>query len=361
MNIEFVEELKRQWMAMIDAIDDPLVIIDKNYYILRTNWAFARNSIRAGASSIRDFRGKRCYEIFVGRDTPCEHCRVRDAASGTINEQWVSRELFNDREYEIRAHVLMNEHGLPDANGHVVVHYRDLTEQKMLQERLAQSDKLAALGKLAGGVAHEINSPLAGILAFSQMVLKEMDSEDPHFSDLREIEDAAKKCKVIVEGLLGFARQERVSDVCEVNLFEILESTLRLAAPLLRKNRIDLESNLPGRGIVIANSGKMGQVFLNLITNAIHAIGQSGGVISVEGETTDTEVLVTVRDTGVGIEPHHLKKIFDPFFTTKPIGEGTGLGLSVSYSIIKQYDGSIRVVSTPGLGSAFTVVLPRGS
>jgi two-component system NtrC family sensor kinase len=357
MSIEFVEDLKRQWMAMIDSIDDPLVIIDSDFHILRQNLAYTRVATDGKFYSIREFQGKKCYEVFAGRKTPCSHCLVKESLKTTETVEWQCNSLFPEREYQIRAHKLHSSKG--DPCDWVVVHYRDLTEQKMMQERLAQSDKLAALGKLAGGVAHEINSPLAGILAFAQMALKEMDESDPHRSDLREIEDAAKKCKTIVEGLLGFARQGRSGDVGEFNLFDVVHSTIRLAVPVIRKHGIELVVDLPeDPAQVVANPGKIGQVFLNLITNAIQAMQESGGTLTVDSKVEDTSVTVSVHDTGYGILGENLKRIFDPFFTTKEVGEGTGLGLSISYSIVKQYGGEVRVQSSAGVGSSFSVVLP---
>ncbi len=357
MSIEFVEDLKRQWMAMIDSIDDPLVIIDSDYNILRQNMAYVREAANAKLLSVRDFRGKKCYHVFAAGAVPCAHCKVREALLSSQNVQWECNALFKNREFQIRAHRMIS--GSEQEPNLVVVHYRDLTEQKMMQERLAQSDKLAALGKLAGGVAHEINSPLAGILAFSQMALKEMDDTNPHRSDLKEIEEAARKCKSIVENLLGFARQGRTSDIGEFNIFDIVHSTIRLAIPVIRKHQIELVVDLPDEPVkVVANPGKIGQVFLNLITNAIQSMQETGGTLTVDSKWDCSFVTVCVHDTGCGIAAENLKQIFDPFFTTKEVGEGTGLGLSISYSIVKQYGGEVRVQSSPGVGSSFSVVLP---
>jgi two-component system NtrC family sensor kinase len=357
MSIEFVEDLKRQWMAMIDSIDDPLVIIDSDFHILRQNLAYTRVAAEGKHYSIREYQGKKCYEVFAGRKKMCPHCLVKESLVTADKVEWECDTLFPERQYQIRAHRLHSGKG--ENSDWVVVHYRDLTEQKMMQERLAQSDKLAALGKLAGGVAHEINSPLAGILAFAQMALKEMDESNPHRNDLKEIEDAAKKCKTIVEGLLGFARQGRSGDVGEFNIFDVVHSTIRLAIPVLRKHSIELVVDFPQESAqVVANPGKIGQVFLNLITNAIQSMRESGGTLTVDSKVEDASVTVSVHDTGYGISAENLKRIFDPFFTTKDVGEGTGLGLSISYSIVKQYGGEVRVQSSVGVGSSFSVVMP---
>jgi two-component system NtrC family sensor kinase len=359
MSLEFVEDLKREWMAMIDAIGDPLVIIDSDYTILRQNVAYVRASRKGGHKDVREFRGEKCFKIFAGRASPCPHCQVKNLATDGEVKEWNTHELIPERTHEIRAHRLLIDSAESEKRGKVVVHYRDITEIQNLQDRLAQADKLTALGKLAGGVAHEINSPLAGILAFTQMVIKEMTTDDVHYSDLKEIEDAARKCKAIVENLLGFARQGRSSDVGEFNVYDVLSSSIRLAAPLLRKFSIEQVLEIPEDPAVIsANPGQVSQVFLNLITNAIQSMQEAGGTLTVEGRMEDGFVIVTIHDTGHGIPSENLSRIFDPFFTTKAIGEGTGLGLSISYSIIKQFGGEIRVRSSLGIGSSFSVVIP---
>lgn len=355
--MEFVEDLKKEWMAMIDAVRDPLVIIDSEYKIVRQNLAYVGDSKCGAEKSVREFQGQKCYEIFAGRKSPCVSCRIKDLESGSQGVEWSTRDFKADCEYEIRAHRLdSSSKGDPVK---YVVHYRNITEISLLQNRLAQADKLAALGKLAGGIAHEINSPLAGILAFSQMVIRELPESDPHRSDLKEIEDAARKCKSIVENLLGFARQGKTSDVGEFNIYDVVSSSVRLASPLLRKFGITLVLEIPEEpAVIMANPGQIGQVFLNLVTNAIHSMQDSGGILTVEGAVEDKTVQVSIHDTGYGIAPENLPRIFDPFFTTKTVGEGTGLGLSISYSIIKQSGGEIRVRSSLGVGSSFSVAIP---
>ena len=362
VDVEFVEELKQQWMAMIDAISDPLVIVDSQYNVVRQNHAYVDQAANPADLSIREFQSEKCFEIFAGRSSPCSHCKIPQVFETRQNTTWSTGQLFEGRQTEIRAHLQNSatKDSKLSENLRVVVHYRDVTDFQNMQESLARSDKLAALGKLAGGVAHEINSPLAGVLAFAQMALKEMQESNPHRSDMVEIEDAARKCKVIVEGLLGFARQEKPDEVSQFNFFDVVRSALRLAHPLIRTNRIEVFTQWEDRNTpwVTGSSGKLSQVFLNLITNAIYAMKEGGGTLEVVGRIDQNRVVVEVRDSGVGIDALVLGRIFDPFFTTKPIGEGTGLGLSISYSIVKQHDGDIRVSSTEGIGTTFTVVLP---
>jgi two-component system NtrC family sensor kinase len=357
MNVEFVEHLKTQWMAMIDALEDPLVLIDQEYNILRQNLAYAEKAANPNHLDLKEFKGKKCYEEFAGRNAPCPDCKVLKSNKDKLRSTWISRQIFEGRDVEVR--VLPNVDGDND-DSLIVVHYRDVTQQRALQESLARADKLGALGKLAGGVAHEINSPLAGIMAFAQMALREMKPEDPHRDDMKEIEAAAQKCKVIVEGLLGFARQDAPESVEVYDLVDSVQSTLRLARVMVLKERIDLRMNLPEKQIFIEGSkGRIAQVLLNLVTNAIYAMRDGGGELEITVDESDDKVTLTVRDSGNGIPKENLKRIFDPFFTTKAVGEGTGLGLAISYSIVTQHRGKIQVESALGVGTTFTVELPK--
>jgi two-component system NtrC family sensor kinase len=356
MDVEFVEHLKTQWMGMIDAVEDPLVLIDGNYNIRRQNRAYIERAVNPDQLDIRQFKGKKCYEAFAGRNAPCPECKVKKAQEDAIKSTWHMRELIQGRHVEVRVSPNVDA----EENGALtVVHYRDVTHQKALQNSLARADKLAALGKLAGGVAHEINSPLAGIMAFAQMAIREMDEDNPHLEDMREIESAAQKCKVIVEGLLGFARQDAPETTEKFDLIECVNSTIRLTKAILRKEQIQLILNLPSEPVYIeGSSGRISQVILNLITNSIYAMRDGGGELELTVMRSDSEVELKLRDSGTGIKQEILKKVFDPFFTTKPVGEGTGLGLAISYSIVTQHKGSISVESTEGVGTTFSILLP---
>jgi two-component system, NtrC family, sensor kinase len=350
-NLKAIEELKRQWMAMIDAIEDPLAMVSADFTIQRQNLAYQKQA--QISKDIRQYKNEKCYVVFAGRTSPCLHCHLTESIEKQEIKTWNSADLQPGREFEMRTH--------PNADGSAVVQYRDVTLQKRLQESLAQADKLAALGKLTGGVAHELNSPLAGILAFAQMALKEMDDKNPHRSDLKEIEDATLKCKVIVEGMLGFARQDSEPHMMNFDLKESVLAVARLAGPALKKHSISLDLVTPEHAAEVkGHKGKIEQVILNLMTNALDAMKQTEGEIQLSlAAHGDSHWAIGVEDCGMGISPQVLAKIFDPFFTTKAVGEGTGLGLSISYSIAKLHGGQILVESTPGEGSLFQLVLPR--
>lgn len=358
MKLDFVESLKKQWMAMIDAIDDPLVLLTPQLEIVRLNKAYKNSGLKTSDIPLTKFKNEKCYAVFADRKDPCPGCPLKDSLPLTEKKVWKSDQIVANRTLEVQMYPLE----LDDEESYIVVHYRDLTEHEKLYESLAQADKLAALGKLAGGVAHEINSPLAGILAFTQMLLKEMPSQDQHYDDLLQIEEAAKRCKSIIEHLLNFARQDSIDRMVPVDVAHCVASTLQIANALLRKNNINVVHEGPvfhSPLLVLGHPGKLGQVFLNLLTNSIYAMKECDSTsISIRYEIKNQNIHIHFSDTGVGIPQAFISKIFDPFFTTKPIGEGTGLGLSLAYSIIKAHKGSIEVQSIPDNGTTFTIILP---
>lgn len=355
-----LEEIKLQWLTMIDTIEDPLVIIDKDFNILRQNKAYLKIAqIKNPQISFKYLIGKKCYSLFAGRNKVCDHCSVFLANKDKPDIEWSSSQLIKEKTYSIRAHIMSSE--TEKDSPRYVIHYRDITTEKILQKSLAHADKLAAIGKLAGGVAHEINSPLAAILAFTQILLLETEKNSAHRNDLEQIEIAAKKCKEIVENLLSFARYEiKIEEKTQIHLLSEVQKTIKLAHGLLEQKHIKIIWNILNEtdDIIIGNPGQIGQIFLNLITNSIHAM-KNGGYIEFDRYDENDFICISVKDTGSGIHPKIIDKIFDPFFTTKTVGEGTGLGLSITYSLIKQHGGSISVSSILNEGTNFIIKLPK--
>ncbi|MFA6433494.1 MAG: response regulator [Elusimicrobiales bacterium] len=242
---------------------------------------------------------------------------------------------------------------------------RNANLYKQLQEtqfQLVQAEKMSALGQLAGGLAHEINNPLSGILGLTQLVLEKIPPGGEHRRDLEDIEKAVFRCKKIITSLLSFARQEKTR-MESVNINEAIEETLVLCARQMELKRLKIVrqygAELPQ---VRADFQQLMQVFLNLLTNAGDAM-QDGGTLTIRTlpvELADggTMVAVSFSDTGSGIPREIMARIFDPFFTTKPVGKGTGLGLSVCLGIINKHNGTITAESEPGKGSVFTLHLP---
>jgi signal transduction histidine kinase len=230
-------------------------------------------------------------------------------------------------------------------------------QQSQYNELAMQTEKLSSLGRMAAGIAHEINNPLGGILLFSSRMIKKMHADSPLREGLEVIVREAQRCKSIIQDLLEFSRDREPQKVT-TSINDIIEKSLCILKNELQLHHISVEKHL-NREIpdFAIDMSLMQQVFVNLFLNAMEAV-QSNGVIAVSTQMGDDgkTVQVHVEDTGCGIPVEIIDKVFDPFFSTKP--QGTGLGLAVSYGIVQKHGGSIRVASNPGEGARFTVELP---
>ena len=246
--------------------------------------------------------------------------------------------------------------------GHLVI-FDDITDRAELERRLVQADKLSSIGLLAAGVAHEVNTPLAVISTYAQMLTKQVAGDEQKSRMLEKIARQTFRASEIVNSLLNFSRTSS-SELTEVQLNRVIQETLSLLEHQLKKAGLEVRMNLdPSLDPVKGNSGKLQQVFLNLFLNARDAM-QPGGVLEVAtrrrsgaGELTGIAE-VDVMDTGHGIAPEHLSRIYDPFFTTKGAKKGTGLGLSVTYGIMQEHGASIEAISRPGEGTRFHLEFP---
>ena len=235
--------------------------------------------------------------------------------------------------------------------------FDDVTQRERLEEQITQNEKLTSLGLLAAGVAHEVNTPLAVISNYIQMLAKQMPEGDPRQSIIDKIVKQTFRASEIVNNLLNFSRTG-AAEVSSVDVNRVVEETLSLVAHPLKTARIQVVKEL-GKSLpaVHGSANKLQQVFLNLFLNARDAM-PGGGMLEVRTSAENGSVEVEIADTGAGIAREDINRIFDPFFTTKSNGRGTGLGLSVSYGIIKEHAGKIDVRSTPGKGTSFHVEFP---
>jgi len=246
-----------------------------------------------------------------------------------------------------------------EQTGALVV-FEDVTERLLLEEQLQQREKLSSIGLLAAGVAHEVNTPLTGVSSYTQMLLNMLSENDPKHALLEKVRRQADRATEIVNNLLNFSRTGNAAEFTEVDIHRVLDDTLQLLEPQLRRSQIQIVraygEQLPQ---VHGNSVKLQQVFTNLILNARDSIANGDGRIVLATRNGEEDALtIEVSDNGVGIAPADVAKIYDPFFTTKGIGRGTGLGLAVTYGIVQEHSGHISVASTPGLGTTFRITLP---
>jgi len=232
-------------------------------------------------------------------------------------------------------------------------------EIKTIQSHLIQQEKLASLGKLAAGIAHEINNPLGGILIYSHLLLEDSPEKSPQYDNLKKIVKETTRCKDIVKGLLQFARPKD-PEMILTDIHEILEDSLSMMERHVLFQNIHLKKDYsPDLPKIVADSAQLQQVFLNIILNAAEAMDGNGTIeIKTSLDVDRSHIYVDITDTGHGIKEENKSRLFEPFFSTKEVGKGTGLGLAISYGIIQKHQGTIKVASQENKGSTFTIILP---
>jgi PAS domain S-box-containing protein len=236
----------------------------------------------------------------------------------------------------------------------------DISDRKRLEDQLIQSEKMAAIGQLAAGIAHEIRNPLAIITNALYDLSEIVDTGDPAVQeDLRIATEEMGRVQAIINSLLEFSRESRAErELVDVN--DLLRKTLQLMNKYLQNNAVQVVTDLPELEPCNANENALRQIFLNLITNAVQAMPHGGELRVRTSRAPENRMRLEFSDTGIGIPEHQIKDIFNPFFTTKSAGQGTGLGLSVVHSVVRRYQGAIQVQSTPTVGTTFTIELPCG-
>jgi signal transduction histidine kinase len=238
-----------------------------------------------------------------------------------------------------------------------IIVLEDITDRANLEEQLRLSEKMAAIGLLAAGVAHEVNTPLTGISSFTQLLLERADPADPRTQLLEKIERQTFRAAKIVNSLLNMARPA-AGEAAPIDLNGVIGDVLSLLEHQFRNCHIQVRRQLSSVPLIVRGEEyKLQQVFLNLFLNARDAMAK-GGWLSITTEVDGSEAIVEVGDTGVGIPAEHVSRIYDPFFTTKTEGRGTGLGLSVTYGIVQEHGGSLTCESQIGQGTRFRLSLP---
>jgi signal transduction histidine kinase len=360
-----IEQRRQETQNILDGIPDVMVVLSLNFELLSVNKAFYETY--EGVEP----EGLHCYQVFKGSANPCSPCAVSQALESSTH---VARDLQilnwhgEKRQIECTASVMCNADNNPSK---VLLLQRDVTLEKQFQVKYFQAERMATIGILAEGVAHEINNPLTGIGGFAEALTLKLDelrevaamcNKSGIIADFEEylqtILKECQRCSDIVQNLLTFGHRE-ISFYTTVNLNDVINNSIKLLHPRLSRLShdimiIDLALD---EVIVLGHPGELMQVVLNLVLNAIYAI-QDSGQITISTMLKDNMVILKVSDTGIGIPEEHLHKLFEPFFTTKPPGQGTGVGLSTCYNIIVKHGGYISVESNLGKGATFEVILP---
>lgn len=357
-NARLYEEVlrgKNEWEETFRAVIDPIFLIDLNFNILRSNERLEG----ACRLSSDNRRGQKCYELLWGRQEKCDVCLL-DEVCRTQNDAYRRMQLDNGQVWDVYYYPVFNQQGRIYA---VIHHIKDVTEKVKMEAGLLQSAKLAAIGEMAAGVAHELNSPLTVIIGNAQMLLRDLPSAHPAVELIQDILNCGLRCKKIIQNLLTFARQDQ-QPLAPTQLNQVVERVLSLLKYQLSRGGItvtcQLANDLPP---VLANGQQLDQVLINFLLNARDALENTPKPRLITIKTARRcgapgALTLTVTDNGEGIEPNNLQKIFNPFYTSKEASKGTGLGLSVSLGIAQAHGGTIEVESQPGAGSSFTLVLP---
>ncbi len=352
---ERVRHAAEEWRTTFDSITDAISIHDKDYKILRVNRAFADIVHMKPKQLI----GKRCYEVVHGTKEPLPGCPHRQSLTTGKPATLEFYESHLGRYLQQSTSPILNEKGEVVSTVHIA---RDITERKRMEEQLIMTDRLASIGELVSGIAHELNNPLTSVIGFSQL-LKEAGVSPDVKEDLDIISKEAERAAAIIRNLLTFARKhEPVKQQSHIN--SIIEDVLKLRAYEQKVNNIavrkHLARNLPE---IMVDYFQMQQVFLNIIVNAEMAMleAHNKGTLNISTRQVDSIIRISIADDGPGISKENLNRIFDPFFTTKEVGKGTGLGLSICHGIVTAHGGSIYARSKPGIGAAFVVELPVNS
>lgn len=372
-------EIESERMKVVDIFNsmvDWIYVTDEDYNIKFINKALAKQ--------VKEPLKKKCHALLYDRSKPCPFCK-RDAIKKEHTVRWELRRE-DGKTFDIISSPLKN----PDGSIYSMMILRDITRKKeaeervrrmseetlkanqdlketieqlkQTQEQLIQSEKLAAIGQLVSGVAHELNNPLFSAMGYTELLSMETGGDDEHKEKLDNILSSIKRARSIVKDLLKFARREKIEKEI-ININDVVQQTLSLREYELKVNNISIECNLQKDILpVFGNFVRLQQVLLNLIINAEHAINEveNDGKIRIRTSLNKSRKLVEVEvsDNGLEIPREVVGQIFDPFFTTKEVGKGTGLGLSTSYGIIRDHEGEIKVRRGKNL-KTFVVSLPQ--
>jgi len=353
-----VSRAKKEWEETFKAVTDPIFLIDTDYNVLLHNDRMPPTMLESWNRAL----SSKCFAKLHGREQPCVNCPINEIkqTGKAVFQRWqTDAGVLLDLSY----YPVLNEEKQLVA---VTIILKDVTQKTKMEAQLVQSAKLAALGEMAAGVAHELNSPMTVIIGTAQMLVRDLDEEQRDIGDaLDDIINCGLRCKRIIQNLLTFSRQDQLP-ASEIDLNAEVERVLSLIQYQINRSQIHIVANLdPELPKIIANGPQIQQVLTNLLINARDALDGVERPEKVIEVTTAMRqqagrrwIVLSVRDNGTGIDADILPKIFTPFYTSKEATKGTGLGLSVSLGIAESHKGSIEVDSAAGQGSTFSLVLP---
>ncbi|GEM_PF-2510544 len=358
-SIEALKESENKYRLLVENVSDMIFSMD-----LKGNFLFLSNNVKgilgyeAGelvGKNIVNYITRECRDKFFAE--------LEREEPGSIGlKEFECSFITKEEERRVLDIRLVMAEGFGNT-GDEYVYYgtaRDVTEKKELQNRLLQSEKLSLMGEIISEVTHELNNPLTGIMGFSELLLLDGNLTEEARGDVKKILEETERASKIIKNFLTFSRRyEPQKKSCDIN--QILESVLEIRAYDMNVSNIKVVRKMDRRiPATMADPNQLRQVFLNLVSNAIYSMKESGGegILAIETKRDGDKIVISVSDTGKGISKRNISKIFKAFFTTKDAGKGTGLGLAISKSIIEEHGGHINVESAPGKGATFYVELP---
>ncbi len=368
---ELYRKASENWQATFDAITDFVLLLSVDHEVLDVNKAALASMGKSRAEVV----GRRCFEVIHGADSPIAFCPCIDSFNSGSKDVVVGEHSENGRVFELIAWPIFNKAKQIRAFAHII---KDITERRkteenlrMIETRLRQSEKMEAIGQLAGGIAHDFNNVLGGIIGFTDMSLNIVEKGSAVERNLTRILDASNRAKNMVQRILTFSRQDNPHKA-NVSISYIVSEVLELLSVTIPSS-VRIESDLQNDAKpVLADPTQINELILNLAMNAVYAMKNKGTLkMRLYSSTVGDEAygyigriasgeysVVEVIDTGCGMDDLTLKKAFDPFFTTKPVGQGTGMGLSVVLGIVQSHCGDVQVETEHGKGTTFRIFLP---
>ncbi|MCB2180866.1 MAG: response regulator [Desulfobulbaceae bacterium] len=355
---------QEEWEKTFNAMSDIITIQDKNMNIVRANTA-AYTFFEANPEELD---GKKCYSIFRDSSLPCPGCPAKDSMTDAVRHSEIIEHERLGKTFEVSTAPILNKKNEIEHLVHVA---KDISDKKRLEQELLQAQKMEAIGTLAGGIAHDFNNLLSAILGFSELAKIDIKQGGHPLSDVDEIISAAKRASELVKQILTFSRK-KAHKLYPLQPQFIIKEALKLLRSSL-PSTISIEDEIDTEcEYILADPTQIHQIMMNLCTNAVHSMENEKGTLRVALSMKNIEaeeipekdvdpgqfVILSISDTGQGMDKATMERIFDPYFTTKDVGKGTGLGLAVTHGIIKDYKGFIEVQSTPGEGTAFSLYFP---
>jgi PAS domain S-box-containing protein len=354
-----LKKSEQRYKSLIENAEDIIFTINYEGNFLSVN----KYGVQFFNRSENEIIGHNISEIFAWPSAEVLHLMIQNVFDTRESHQVNHMVIIGERQcwFSTNLRRLFDESG----NIYAVLGIsRDITERRKIEEHSYYTEKLASMGTLAAGVAHEINNPLGVILGFTDLLLEKLPPDSEEYDLLKTIEKQGLNAKRVVENLLNFARQKE-PQLEPVDINENIDTVLKVMGNTLLLNKITVhkyvQDNLPA---ITSDAGELQQVFFNIINNAIHAMSHGGGELRIVTKRENGSVHIRISDTGEGIKKEHRSRIFDPLFTTKEVGKGTGLGLSVSYGIITKHGGSITFTTmtkdeSQQTGTTFIITLPE--